>query len=71
MLHLGALEIGFILLIIVIIFGVGKLPQAAEGIGKGIRSFRRALAGDDEYSNNQKGRKSIISSKQKCLREQR
>ena len=31
-----------------IVFGVGKLPQAFGAIGKGIRAFKRAESGEDE-----------------------
>lgn len=44
----GVWEIVLILVIILIIFGVGKLPQVGNAIGKGIRSFRRGQAGEDE-----------------------
>lgn len=47
-LRLGPLEIGIILVIILIVFGVGKLPQVGDALGRGIRSFRRAQSGDDE-----------------------
>jgi sec-independent protein translocase protein TatA len=46
--RLGPLEIGLILVIILIVFGVGKIPQVGEGLGKAIRSFRKASRGDDE-----------------------
>ncbi|MFU8796432.1 MAG: twin-arginine translocase TatA/TatE family subunit [Dehalococcoidia bacterium] len=46
----GPMELGIILLIILIIFGAGKLPQVAGSIGKGIREFRRAKEGLDEES---------------------
>lgn len=36
----GPIEIVIILTIIVIIFGVGKLPQISESIGRGLRSLR-------------------------------
>ncbi len=36
----GPLEIGLILVIILIIFGAGKLPQIFEFVGKGLRSLR-------------------------------
>jgi sec-independent protein translocase protein TatA len=44
----GPLEIGLILVIILIVFGVGKLPQVGGAIGKSIRSFKKAQSGEDE-----------------------
>jgi len=43
---MGPLEIGIILVIILIIFGVGKLPQVGSAIGKSISEFRKARAGE-------------------------
>ena len=43
--HLGPLEIGLIVLLVLIVFGVGKLPQVGGAIGKGIREFRKAKDG--------------------------
>lgn len=48
--RLGVWEIGLILVIILIIFGVGKLPQVGGAIGKSIRNFKKAQAGEDEAS---------------------
>ena len=43
------MEIGLIVLIILIFFGVGKLPQVGSAIGKGLRSFKRGQQGlEDE-----------------------
>lgn len=44
----GPWEIGLILVIILIIFGVGKLPQVGSAIGKGLRSFRKAQHGEED-----------------------
>ncbi|MBL7125318.1 MAG: twin-arginine translocase TatA/TatE family subunit [Dehalococcoidales bacterium] len=44
----GPLEIGLIVLIILIVFGVGKLPQVGSALGKGIRAFRRGQSGASE-----------------------
>ena len=44
--NFGPMEIGLVLLIILIVFGVGKLPQVGGAIGKGIREFRKASRGD-------------------------
>jgi sec-independent protein translocase protein TatA len=45
---MGPWEIALILIIILIVFGVGKLPQVGGAIGKGIRAFRKAQQGEDE-----------------------
>ncbi len=44
----GPLEIGLILLLVLILFGVGKLPQVGGAIGKSLREFRKASRGEDE-----------------------
>ncbi|MFC2067723.1 twin-arginine translocase TatA/TatE family subunit [Chloroflexota bacterium] len=53
----GPWEIGLILAIILIIFGVGKLPQVGGAIGRGIRSFRRAQQGEEEEEEKPTTRK--------------
>ena len=50
--RLGPLEIGLILVIILIVFGVGKLPQVGNAIGKSIREFRKARSGEGEESKD-------------------
>jgi sec-independent protein translocase protein TatA len=45
---LGAPELIIILVIIVLIFGVGKLPEVGQALGKGIREFRGAADGDED-----------------------
>ena len=42
MFGIGMPELIIILVIILIIFGVGKLPEIGGGMGKAIRSFRQA-----------------------------
>ena len=39
--RLGPWEIGLILIIILIVFGVGKLPQIGSALGRGVREFRK------------------------------
>jgi len=43
-------EILLILVIVLVIFGVGRLPQVGGAIGKSIREFRKARQGEDEKS---------------------
>ncbi|MFC1954014.1 twin-arginine translocase TatA/TatE family subunit [Chloroflexota bacterium] len=45
--HFGPLEIGLILLIILIIFGAGKLPQIGGAIGKSLHAFRKEQKGEE------------------------
>ena len=48
MFGLGVGELLVILVIVLIIFGAGKLPEIGEGLGRGIRSFRKAVKTPDE-----------------------
>jgi len=58
--RLGPWEIGLILAIILIVFGVGKLPQVGGAIGKGLRSFRKGQRGeDDEEEEEEKPKKKV------------
>ena len=42
MFGLGIWELAIIFLIVVIIFGVGKLPEIGTGLGEGIKNFRKS-----------------------------
>jgi len=48
MIRPGPLEIGLILVIILIVFGVGKLPQVGAAFGKSIRAFKKGQTGEEE-----------------------
>jgi len=45
---LGMGELLVILVIVILIFGVNKIPQLGKGLGEGIRNFKSALKSDDE-----------------------
>lgn len=51
---LGVWELVVILVIILVIFGVGKLPEIGSGLGKGIKNFKKGIRGeeDDDDSSN-------------------
>ncbi len=49
---LGPVELGLILVIVILIFGVGRLPEVGGAIGKGIREFRHATKDDDKKDEN-------------------
>jgi len=40
--NLGSTELIIILLIVVVFFGAKKIPELAQGLGKGIREFKKA-----------------------------
>ena len=43
---LGVPELVIIFLIILVVFGAGKLPKIAKDIGGGIREFKKSISGE-------------------------
>jgi len=52
----GPVELILILLIVVIIFGVGKLPEIGGALGKSIREFKRSTEGLEEEPGTEKAK---------------
>lgn len=48
---LGWQELLLILVIVIIIFGVGKLPEIGGAMGKGIREFRTNATDDNDTAD--------------------
>ena len=48
MFGIGMPELIVVLVIIMIVFGAGKLPEIGAGIGKGIRNFKKAVSSDSD-----------------------
>ena len=46
--RLGPWEIALILIIIMIVFGLGKLPEVGKQLGRGIRDFKRYSQGAED-----------------------
>ncbi len=45
---LGMGEMLIILVVVLLIFGAGKLPQVGDALGRGIRNFKKSASGNDE-----------------------
>jgi len=54
--NIGPTELIIILVIVLIIFGAGKLPDVGTAIGKGIRNFKKATKEDDDKPALQEGK---------------
>ncbi|MBA2661460.1 MAG: twin-arginine translocase TatA/TatE family subunit [Bradymonadaceae bacterium] len=48
MFGLGTTELIIILAIVIMLFGVGKLPIVAKQLGAGIRNFQKSVRGEDD-----------------------
>lgn len=52
---IGPVELALVVIIIAMLFGVGKLPEVFGAVGKGIREFRREMTPDEKQAAQQKG----------------
>ena len=50
---IGPLELVIVLVIVLLIFGVGRLGRLGKDLGEGIREFRRGIADDGEEKAEQ------------------
>lgn len=46
--NLGAGEIILIILVILLLFGAKKIPELAQGLGKGMKEFKKAVRDVEE-----------------------
>ena len=65
MFGIGMTELIIVLVIVLIIFGAGKLPEIGEGLGKGIKSFKKATKGEDEIDVTPKDKEAKLEDEDK------
>ncbi|MDI6765634.1 MAG: twin-arginine translocase TatA/TatE family subunit [Bacteroidota bacterium] len=61
--NLGTGEIILILLIVLIFFGAKKIPELAQGLGKGLKEFRKAARDIQEDINKPQEEQKKIDNK--------
>ena len=66
--HMGPWEIGLIVVIILIVFGVGKLPQVGGAIGKGMRAFKKGQRGEEEEKEEEEKKEEKEKPKRKATK---
>ncbi len=62
-------ELLIILAIIVLLFGAKKIPDLAKGMGKGIKSFKKEMASEDELEKVEKDEKDQTQAKTEEIKE--
>jgi sec-independent protein translocase protein TatA len=53
MFGIGLPELTIILVIVLVVFGAGKLPSIGAGLGKSIRNFKSEVAVSDKIADKQ------------------
>ena len=51
--RLGTLEIVMVLLVILLVFGPGRIARVAGELGKGIKEFKDGLSGDEQETHDE------------------
>ncbi|PCI57094.1 MAG: twin-arginine translocase TatA/TatE family subunit [Alphaproteobacteria bacterium] len=54
----GVLQIAVVILLVVVLFGAGRIPTIMENLAKGINSFKKGLKDEDITSDSSKKSKS-------------
>ncbi len=64
--HIGTTELIIILVIVLVIFGVGRIPEVGGALGKGIRNFRKGVSEDSEDEEPSEAPKAKAKSRAKA-----
>jgi len=63
MFGLGTQELIIILVLVLIVFGAGKLPQVGGALGKGLRNFKQGIKERDEEEKDEEEAKKLEEKK--------
>lgn len=55
MFHIGTTEAIIVLVVVLLLFGVGRIGKIAKELGSGIRAFREELQSPDENKKDENG----------------
>jgi sec-independent protein translocase protein TatA len=55
--NLGAPELILIFLVVLVLFGAKKIPELAQGLGKGVKEFRKAMKDVQEETEQDPSKK--------------
>lgn len=55
MFGIGIQELLLVTVIVVVVFGAGRLPQIGDGMGKMITNFRKSVKGEDTTPPSKEG----------------
>ena len=62
--NIGPVELIIIVIVIMLLFGAKRIPELAQGLGKGIREFKKSLKDvDDEIKKTDDNKKSDDTNK--------
>ena len=54
---LGPWELGIVLVIVMVVFGAGKLPTIGSSLGEAIKNFKKGIKSDDSSTTSQDKKK--------------
>ena len=61
-------QVLLILIVVLILFGAGKLPQVMGELGKGVKNFRDSMKGEKEVLKKDKKESKAVTSKAKKVK---